>query len=188
MNGNIVSEFDKMVQGLKYNTFAKDIVEIRKTAFALIQKINGTIAGGAYKELAQLFGSFGKNSMVTPPFLCEFGKTISIGKNSFINMGVTMLDNSSITIGDNVLIGPSTQFYTVSHPLDYEKRRKWESSSAPIIIEDDVWIGGNVVIFPGVTIGARSVVAAGSVVTKSMPSNSLIGGTPSKVIRNISEE
>lgn len=183
-----MNEFEKMTKGLDYNAFAKEIVETRTKAFDLLQTINRTIAGKAYKEVEQLFASFGKRSLLTPPFQCEFGKTISIGESTFINMGVTMLDNAPITIGNNVLIGPSTQLYTVSHPLDYRRRRKWESFSAPIVIEDDVWIGGNVVICQGVTIGARSVIAAGSVVTHDIPCDSLAGGTPAKVIRSLEDE
>ncbi len=180
-----MNEFDKMVQGLPYNGFSEEVAEVRTRAFELLQQINSSLAGTATTELQELFTHFGKESYVTPPFLCEFGKTISIGKKCFINMGVTMLDNAPIVIGNNVLIGPSTQLYTAGHPLDYKKRRNWECVTAPIQIEDDVWIGGNVVICQGVTIGARSVIAAGSVVTKDVPANSLVGGVPAKVIRSI---
>ena len=96
-----------------------------------------------------------------------------------------MLDNASITIGNHVLIGPNAQFYTPSHPLDYRKRREWEIICLPITVEDDVWIGGNVVICQGVTIGARSVVAAGSVVTKDVPPDTMVGGQPAKLIKRL---
>ena len=87
---------------------------------------------------------------------------MSIGSHTFINMNATLLDGASITIGDHVLIGPNAQFYTASHSLDYRSRRQWETICLPIVVEDDVWIGGNVVINQGVTIGARSVIAANS--------------------------
>lgn len=118
--------------------------------------------------------------------------TVSLAKpfvlaHTFINMNVVMLDGAPITIGDHVLIGPSTQFYTASHSLDYRRRQAWETICKPIVIEDDVWIGGNVVINQGVTIGARSVVAANSVVNQDVPPDTLVGGTPARILRSLKD-
>ncbi|MFA0441494.1 sugar O-acetyltransferase [Vibrio sp. 10N.222.51.C12] len=178
-----MSEFEKMCLGMDYDAQSSEFDTLRNTAFDLLQKINQRQFEAAKPYVAQLFAHVGERSVVCPPFLCEYGKTISIGHDTFINMGVTMLDNAPITIGNHVLIGPSTQFYTPTHPLDHQRRRNWEITCLPIIVEDDVWIGGNVVICQGVTVGARSVIAAGSVVTKDVPPDTLVGGMPAKVNR-----
>lgn len=115
-------------------------------------------------------------------------KNIFIGDQTFVNAGAIWLDNAPITIGSHVLIGPNSQLFTPTHSLDYRSRRNWETWCLPITIEDDVWIGGNVCICQGVTIGARSVVAAGSVVTSDVPPDTLVGGTPAKVIKALNND
>lgn len=183
-----MTEFEKMCLGLDYDALHPQFELLRKQAFNLLQKINQRQFEEGKPYLAQLLNQIGENSIVCPPFLCEYGKTISIGRDTFINMGVTMLDNAPISIGNNVLIGPSAQFYTPSHPLDYQRRRKWEVKCLPIVVQDDVWIGGNVVICQGVTIGARSIIAAGSVVTKDVAPDTLVGGMPAKLIKILNTE
>ena len=180
-----MNEFEKMCLGIEYDAYSPEFDILRKRAFDLLQSINQRQFEPARPYVEQLLKQLGENSVVCPPFLCEYGKTISIGENTYINMGVTMLDNAPISIGNNVLVGPSTQFYTPTHSLDYRDRRKWEVQCLPITVEDDVWIGGNVVICQGVTIGARSVIAAGSVVTKDVEPDSLFGGTPAKFIKTL---
>ncbi|WP_028863775.1 sugar O-acetyltransferase [Psychromonas aquimarina] len=180
-----MNEFEKMQQGLDFDALAPEFDELRDEAFALLQSINQRQFVKAKPYFKQLLKSFGNNSIICPPFLCEYGKTISVGRDTYINMGVTMLDNAPITIGNNVLIGPSTQFYTPTHPLDHRKRRNWEFQCLPIIVEDDVWVGGNVAICQGVTIGARSIVAAGSVVTRDVPPDTMVGGSPAKFIKSL---
>ncbi len=183
-----MTELEKMMNGLDFDGFDSEIVAVRKNAAKLKLEINQCIDDEErLKLLSQLFGSIGY-SLVQTPFHCEFGKTISIGEFTFINMNVVMLDNAPITIGNNVLIGPNTQFYTPSHPLDYQARRRWETTCKPIVVEDDVWIGGNVVINQGVTVGARSVVAANSVVNQDVPPDTLVGGTPARIIRKLADE
>ena len=180
-----MTEFEKMQLNLKHNHFSPELMQLREQAFNLLQKINQCQYKQAKPFLKQLLKSMTDMSFIYPPFYCEFGKTISIGNESFINMGATFLDNAPITIGDHVFVGPNAQFYTASHPLDYRKRRKWETTFLPITVEDDVWIGGNVVICQGVTIGARSVIAAGSVVTKDVTPDTLVGGQPAKLIKHL---
>ncbi|MGF1755772.1 sugar O-acetyltransferase [Vibrio makurazakiensis] len=183
-----MTEFEKMLAGEVFDGGADCIIRIRQNASNLLQEINqntdDSLRSGLFQ---QLMGSIPDSSIVRSPFYCEFGKTISIGEKTFINMNVTMLDGAKITIGSNVLIGPNTQLYCASHDLSYLKRRNWETICGPITIEDDVWIGGNVVINQGVTIGARSVIAANSVVNTDVPPDSLYGGTPAKLIRVIHE-
>ncbi|MGF1877477.1 sugar O-acetyltransferase [Photobacterium frigidiphilum] len=183
-----MTEFAKMLAGEEFDGGADSIINIRQNASNLLQAINQNTDNAQRGELfQQLMGNISASSIVRSPFYCEFGKTISIGEKTFINMNVTMLDGAKITIGNNVLIGPNTQLYCASHDLNYLKRRNWETICGPITIEDDVWIGGNVVINQGVTIGARSVIAANSVVNTDVPPNSLYGGTPAKLIRMIHE-
>ncbi|MDX2321303.1 MAG: sugar O-acetyltransferase [Moritella sp.] len=183
-----MSEFEKMCLGIEYDANSPEFDLLRNRAFDLLQNINQRQFEAAKPYVAQLLNHVGENSVVCPPFLCEYGKTISIGNDTFINMGVTMLDNAPIKIGNNVLIGPSTQFYTPTHSLDHQRRRKWEVQCLPIVVQDDVWIGGNVVICQGVTVGARSVIAAGSVVTKDVAPDTLVGGMPAKLIKIINAE
>lgn len=179
-----MTEFEKMMSGAEFDGTDAGISQIRDEATLQLQKLNQTCDEKIrQQQLKKLLGHLGEWSMVRSPFLCEFGLTITIGHHTFINMNATMLDGSSITIGHHVLIGPNSQFYTAGHSLDYRERRGWKTRCKPIVIEDDVWIGGNVVINQGVTIGARSVIAANSVVNQDVPPDSLYGGTPAKLIR-----
>ncbi|MDD1796224.1 sugar O-acetyltransferase [Enterovibrio sp. ZSDZ42] len=182
-----MTEFEKMSQGYAFNGIDDEISTIRANAFHLLKTLNEQRSDSIEDIGNALFGSFDPESMVMAPFQCEFGKNIHIGHQTFLNMGVVMLDGAPITIGSNVLIGPNCQFYTASHPLDYRRRRQWETYCKPIVVENDVWIGGSTVICQGVTIGARSVIAANSVVTRDVPPDSLVGGSPAKVIRMIHE-
>ncbi len=183
-----MTEFEKMVSGQAFDGADLDISALRDSAAQLQVKLNATVEDAKREALLrQLFKQFGEGSVVRPPFGCEFGQTVSIGANTFINMNALLLDGAPVTIGNHVLIGPNTHFYTAGHPLDYRRRRSWETRCLPIVIEDDVWIGGNVVIAQGVTIGARSVIAANSVVTRDVPCDSLYGGSPAKLIRRIEE-
>ncbi|AXY02632.1 sugar O-acetyltransferase [Vibrio alfacsensis] len=182
-----MTELEKMMSGQIFDGGDEEIDAIRTNATKTLLKLNSsTDAEERITLQAELLGKVG-NSYIQPPFHCEFGKTIEIGEQTFINMNVVMLDGAKITIGSHVLIGPSVQFYTASHSLDYRSRLKWETFCKPITIEDSVWIGGNSVINQGVTIGARSVIAANSVVNSDVPPDCLYGGTPAKLIRRLDE-
>jgi maltose O-acetyltransferase len=180
-----MTEFENMQQGLDYDQLASELSQLRDDAFKLLQKINQSQFNKAKPYVEKLLFTLGENSIVCPPFQCEYGQSISIGRNCFLNMGITMLDNAPIRIGSNVLVGPNTQFYTPTHSLNYLQRRKWEIQCLPIVVENDVWIGGNVVICQGVTIGARSIIAAGSVVTKNVLPDTMVGGLPAKFIKQL---
>ncbi|NOJ11937.1 sugar O-acetyltransferase [Vibrio splendidus] len=183
------TELEKMLSGQVYDGADQEIDTMRSNAKKALMAFNNHQTPDQQHTLQeQLFGKVGSSSLIQPPFHCEFGKTIEIGDDTFINMNVVMLDGANIKIGHNVLIGPSAQFYTPSHSLDYRSRRKWETFCLPITIEDDVWVGGNSVINQGVTIGARSVIAANSVVNSDVPPDCLYGGTPVKLIRHLNTE
>ncbi|CAE6943797.1 Maltose O-acetyltransferase [Vibrio sp. B1ASS3] len=183
-----MTELEKMMSGQVFNGTDEEIEAIRTHATHALKAFNNNTDESQRDVLQKdLFGKVGM-SMVRAPFHCEFGKTIEIGEETFINMNVVMLDGAKITIGSHVLIGPSVQLYTASHSLDYRSRLKWETFCKPITIEDSVWIGGNSVINQGVTIGARSVIAANSVVNSDVPPDCLYGGTPAKLIRRLNED
>jgi hypothetical protein len=148
----------------KYNS-AQEIVE-------LMSKITG-------KEVDKSFAFF-------PPFNTDYGKNITFGKNVFLNSGCKFQDQGGITIGDNVLIGHNVVLATLDHNTCVSKRA--ELFAAPIVIEDNVWIGANTTVTSGVTIGKGSIVAAGAVVTKDVPKYSIVGGIPAKVIRELTKE
>lgn len=123
-----------------------------------------------------------------PPFYCEYGTHIEVGENFYANTGCVMLDVGKITIGDNVLFGPSVSIYTAGHPIHPESRNSGYEYGISVTIGDNVWIGGSCVILPGVKIGSNTVIGAGSVVTKDIPDNVCAAGNPCKVIRKITDE
>ena len=126
---------------------------------------------------------WGENVDIRPPLRVDYGYNITIGDGSWVNFGLTALDVAPIVIGADVLIGPNCSLYTAIHPTEPGPRRaKWESS-APITLEDNVWLGGSVVVCPGVTIGENSIIGAGAVVTRSIPPNSVAVGNPARVIK-----
>ena len=136
----------------------------------------------------ELFGASDETTFVNPPFYCDYGSNIFVGKNCFINYNCTMLDNARITMGDNCLLAPNVSIYTAGHTLYPDLRNMGYEYGVAVTIGDNVWIGGNTVICPGVHIGNNCVIGAGSVVTKDIPDWSLAAGNPCRVIRQITEE
>lgn len=130
----------------------------------------------------------GKKPCFKQPFRCDYGFNIEVGDYFFANYNCTILDSEKVKIGNEVMFGPNVGIYTVSHPLDFESRQKAYEIAKPIVIEDGVWLASNVIVLPGVTIGKRSVIGAGSVVTKDIPADSFATGNPCKVIRQINQE
>lgn len=141
----------------------------------------------AQKEIIKdLLGTVGRNFNINQPFRCDFGDNIHIGENFFANFNLTILDETEVRFGDNVLVGPNVSIYTACHPLDVDERNKLIEWAEPVTIGNNVWIGGSAVILPGVTIGDNVVVGAGSVVTKGVyPSNVVIAGNPAKIIKQL---
>ena len=133
--------------------------------------------------LVELLGSLGEDTEIRPPFYCDYGSHTHVGSRTFVNFGLVALDVAPIRVGDDVQLGPYVQLLSATHPLDPEPRRaKWESAE-PITIEDNVWLGGGVIVCPGVTIGADTVVGAGAVVTKDLPPGVLAAGVPARIVR-----
>jgi maltose O-acetyltransferase len=135
--------------------------------------------------LGDLLGSIGSDSQIRPPFFCDYGKHIHIGSGTFANYGLVALDVATITIGDDVQIGPNVQLLTPIHPVDPERRLNKLEAAKPITIGNNVWLGGGAIVCPGVTIGDNTVVGAGAVVTKDLPANVVAVGNPARVIKEI---
>ena len=135
--------------------------------------------------LAELLGSLGDGTEIRPPLYCDYGHRLHVGARTFVNFGLVALDVATIAIGADVQIGPNVQLLTATHPLEPEPRRaKWESAHA-IEIGDNAWLGGGVIVCPGVTVGADTVVGAGSVVTGDLPAGVLAVGSPARVLREL---
>jgi len=163
-----------------------ELPELQRETLAVCREVNAHYvddAAGMTDAFAGVIASCGPNLDIRPPIMIEYGERVSIGENVFINTDFMVIGSGRITIGDRVLIGPGARLYTPNHAMDVELRREGWEIGLPVTIEDDVWLGGSVVICPGVTIGARSVVGAGSVVTKDVPTDVVVGGNPARVIR-----
>jgi maltose O-acetyltransferase len=179
---------ERMLAGELYIADDPLLAEESRRAQRLTHQINTmdpNDGNGRRTLLEELLGAFGKDSEVRPPLQCDYGYQTTIGARTFVNWGVIFLDVATITIGDDVQIGPSVQLLTATHPLDPKPRRdKWEAAE-PIVIKDNVWLGGGVIVCPGATIGADTVVGAGSVVTRDLPAGVVAVGSPANVIREL---
>lgn len=184
------SEKEKMLSGENYLATDKELVKDRIHAKKLLHKINVAeywMNRNTRKLIAELFSNSSNVVHLEPPFHCDYGYNIECGENVFFNVNCVVLDCMKVTIGSNVLFGPGVHIYTATHPLDKIERRSVESAK-PVTIGADCWIGGQVVICPGVTIGSGSVIGAGSVVTKDIPQDCLAVGNPAKVIRKLNRD
>jgi maltose O-acetyltransferase len=139
----------------------------------------------AHAILVELLGGVAPDAHVKPPIYVDYGRYITIGAGTFINYGLVALDVAAITIGRDVQIGPNVQLLTPTHPIDPAARRAKFEAAQPIVIEDNVWIGGGAIVLPGVTIGRNSVIGAGAVVSRSIPENTVAVGNPARVIRTL---
>lgn len=167
--GGKMSEREKMLAGQLYNHYDKQLTTERKEIAEKVFTYNGTRELDKQQELLPtMLGKVGNNVEIKIPFMCDYGYNIEIGDNVFINYNCTMLDCNKIKIGNNVLIAPNVQFYAATHPVEYEIRLQELEMAYPIIVEDNVWIGGGAIICPGVKIGKNTVIGAGSVVVKDM--------------------
>ena len=138
--------------------------------------------------LRSIFGHLEEDAVIVPPFYCDKGTQIYIGKHFYANTGLLILDEADVRIGDHVFIAPRVCIYTAGHPIDADIRRMDLEYAKGVTIGDDVWIGGNVVINPGVTIGSNVVIGSGSVVTKDIPDGVIAAGNPCRVLREITQE
>jgi maltose O-acetyltransferase len=135
--------------------------------------------------LRELLGSLGEGSEIRPPLRCDYGYQTHVGARTFINFGVVLLDVARITIGDDVQVGPNVQFLTPTHPVEAAPRRAALEAARPITVGDNVWLGGGVILCPGVSIGENTVVGAGAVVTRDLPANVVAVGSPARVVREL---
>lgn len=145
-----------------------------------------TLTSEGYREtLSELIPGVPATAAVCPPFHCDHGHGITLGERTFLNYGCTILDGATVTIGHDVKIGPGCQLLTPQHPIDYMERRGTCETSHPIVIGDDTWLGGGVIVCPGVTIGRRCIIAAGSVVIRDVPDDCMAAGNPAVVKRRL---
>lgn len=185
-----MGEWEKLLSGQIYNDFDSDLFKRRVEAKKLFRAYNAT--DDEQTELRQelmkkLFGAVGKGVWIEPDFRCEFGKNIFIDDNVYINFGCVILDCARVEIGANALIGSNLGIYPVNHAIDAEERINGGCSAKPVHIGKNVWLGGDVNILAGVTIGDNAIVGAGSVVTKDVPPNVIAAGNPCKVLRKITD-
>ncbi len=181
------TEKEKMLAGEMYYPADPELTKERLVARQLCARFNQSVPGEEAEQREILNTLFGTevDVRIEQPFYCDYGPNIQLGSQVYFNFGCVILDTAPVIIGDNVLIGPSVQIYAPLHPLDADERRSGIEYSRPIVIGADVWIGGNATICPGVTIGARSVVGAGSVVTRDVPEDVVVAGSPARVIKKI---
>lgn len=178
-----MTEREKMIAGELYDALDPELVAARERTRELCWKLNAQPKPDR-ALLEQLFGKGGDSVWLHPPFYCDYGTNIELGERVFFNFNCVVLDTCKVTIGDYCQFGSGVQLLTPLHPLDAALRRK-EEYGKPIAIGNDVWIGAGALVLPGVTIGARSVIGAGSVVTRDVPEGVLAVGNPCRVVRSI---
>ncbi len=174
-------EWDKMLAGMRYNPSDPALLNKRQAVRVALAPFNSS--DGACPLPEGLLGKAGQGMVIGPPFRCDYGENISIGRNFFGNSSLTVLDEARVTIGDNCQFGPNVSLLTACHPTSPEERRTGVEWALPIAIGDDVWLGGGVTVLPGVTIGEGSTIGAGSVVTHDIPPRSVAYGNPCLVRR-----
>ncbi|MDQ3279966.1 MAG: sugar O-acetyltransferase [Acidobacteriota bacterium] len=183
----MTTEREKMLGGAMYDPLDPELVAGRERARDLCQALNATRESEQDERrriLRELFGAGGDSVWMQPPFYCDYGTNIELGERVFFNFNCVVLDVCRIRIGDFTLFGPAVQIYTPMHPFNAAQRRN-EEFGKPVDIGSDVWVGGGAIILPGVRIGSRSVIGAGSVVTRDIPDGVFAAGNPCRVIREI---
>ncbi|MFT2011318.1 sugar O-acetyltransferase [Pontibacter sp. 13R65] len=182
------SELQKMLDGELYIGNDPQLYEMRRHTRELLKQYNQIPFDDVPAKdalLRQLLGSFGEKIEIQAPFYCDYGNHIYAGENLYMNFNCVILDCAAVTIGDNVMMGPNVAIYTAYHPVIASERIKGPELASPITIGNNVWLGGNVVVCPGVTIGDNTTIGAGSVVTKSIPSNVFAAGNPCRIIKEL---
>jgi maltose O-acetyltransferase len=180
------TEKERMLAGETYTFFDPELVAERERATQLLRLFDRTEAPSERQRiLRELLGHIGQGSTIQPPFYCTYGRHTYIGDHVYLNWSCVIIDNNEVRIGDHVMVGPSVQIYTAAHPLEVEARNQGWEVARPIVIEDNVWLGGGAILLPGVTIGRNAVVGAGAVVSRSVPAGTVVAGNPARVIREI---
>jgi maltose O-acetyltransferase len=186
----MLSERDKMLAGQLYDPLDPQLVRARERARELCQALNATREAdqeARRRILKELFGAGGNSVWMQPPFFCDYGSNIRLGERVFFNFNCVVLDVCPVTVGDFTLFGRAVQVNTATHPMNGGLRRRQEYGR-PIDIGSDVWVGGGAILCPGVKVGSRSVIGAGSVVTRDIPDGVFAAGNPCRVVREITEE
>jgi maltose O-acetyltransferase len=184
-----MSEREKMLAGEMYDPLDPELLAGRERARDLCWTLNATREAEQEERrriLRELFGAGGETVWMQPPFFCDYGSNIELGERVFFNFNCVVLDVCPVRIGSFSLFGPAVQIYTPMHPFNAEQRRR-EEYGKPVEIGSDVWVGGGAIILPGVRIGSRAVIGAGSVVTRDVPDGVFAAGNPCRVIREITE-
>ena len=189
IGGKIMTEKEKMLAGELYDAnynkdLKKELIQAKDLCFEF-NNLKPSNRKGQIEILKKLLGKTKSKFRIEQPFMCDYGYNIELGENFYANHNLIILDGNKVIFGDNVFIAPNCAFYTAGHPLDYETRNKGLEYAKPIKVGNNVWIGGNVCVMPGVTIGDNTVIGAGSVVTKDIPSNVVAVGNPCHVIKEI---
>ena len=185
-----MNQKERMLAGLPYKAWLDGLKEERMENKLKIYDYNLTRPDNKKKMkemIKNILGKTGEEVFIEQPFRCDYGKNIEVGNNFFANYNCVILDVAKVTIGENVMFAPNVSIYTAGHPIHPESRNSGYEYGIPVTIGNNVWVGGNVVITPGVTIGNNVVIGAGSVVTKDIPDNVIAVGNPCRVIREITE-
>lgn len=186
-----MNQKERMLAGLPYKAWLDGLSEERVANKLKIREYNLLRPDEPEKRdalIRRILGQAGENVHIEPPFYCDYGKNITVGKNFYSNFNCTILDVGKVVIGDNVMFAPNVAIYTAGHPIHPDSRNSGYEYGIAITIGNNVWIGGNVVVNPGVTIGNNVVIGSGSVVTKDIPDNVIAVGNPCKVVREITED
>jgi maltose O-acetyltransferase len=184
------TERQKMLAGELYDPLDRELVAARERARDLCQALNATRESDqqARRQIVrQLFAKGGDSAWIQPPFFCDYGSNIELGERVFFNFNCVVLDVCPVRIGDFTLFGPAVQIYTAMHPIDAASRRRVEYGK-PIEIGSDVWVGGGALLLAGIKIGSRSIIGAGSVVTRDIPEMVFAAGNPCRVIRKLQDQ
>ena len=182
------TEKQKMLAGELYDASDIQLSAERERTRLLMKEFNDSRKDQVEEQarlLKELIPNAGAGLWIEAPFYCDYGSNMVVGEKVFFNFNCVVLDVMKVTIGDRTLFGPNVQIYTATHPINYKERAGGLEYAKPVTVGEDVWVGGGTIICPGVTIGARSVIGAGSVVTKDIPSDVIAAGNPCRVIRLI---
>lgn len=182
------TEKEKMLAGELYDPLDPQLVEDRLRTRLLIKELNDSREDEVEERnriLKELIPHAGKGLWLQPPFYCDYGSNMIVGERVFFNFNCVVLDVMEVKIGSRTLFGPNAQVYAATHPTNYKERSSGVEFAKPISIGEDVWVGGSAIICPGVSIGDRTIIGAGSVVTKDIPSDVFAAGNPCKVIREL---
>ncbi len=190
MNSENLNHKERMIAGLPYKAWLSGLEEDRVAVKKLIYRYN-QIMPGEWDDmdalLRRILGKAGKDAYIEPPFHCDYGYNIEVGDTFYANYNLVILDVCKVRIGDNAMLGPNVAIYTAGHPIHPKTRNSGYEYGEPVTIGNNVWIGGNACIMPGVTIGDNAVIGAGSVVTHDIPANVVAVGNPCRPIREITE-